>query len=75
MRNVKLAFLSVLFFCISTCYVQILDVKIQKENDRFLANGQLIENLNYTIMNELHFGMINLRIFCFFRQNTSLGSK
>lgn len=48
----RLGVVSILFFCIVTCYAQVPNVEIQKENSCFYVNNQLIGNLNYIITNK-----------------------
>lgn len=47
----KLGVVCILFFCTITCYAQVSNVKVQKENSCFYVSNQLIGNLNYIITN------------------------
>lgn len=47
----KSSFLSLLIFISGTCYAQVPNIKIQKEDKHFYLNEVLIGNLNYYIIN------------------------
>lgn len=47
----KLGVIAVLFLFVGTCFAQVPNMKIQKENTHFYIDNKLVGNLNYIVTN------------------------